>query len=425
MKKCFPIIFIISILVLLMQLLVNFLISEKTANYTLVVDEKKEYLINESLSVDDGVSYYDFLVKDVSDRVYSFSVSRDFNKQTEVVKDIKEYSQGNVTCIFPVFKRDEYGHLSCIRDGKQISYSALKQSGDTNISSIVENLKEFGYSNPEWTDYSTDTTRLEVGTRGIDYYKKNLLDDYVFLMWRYRGLYILNTNKPYISSFMSYDHYENDYSALVDNYYISADFKDNNKKVDELVSVNIANKARTLIILPAKTSESFYYNGVYDGKLYLTDPTVGKQYAVDPKKETAEVVGTTDTYFLMLKDGKLEEVDSKEFLKENQYFRDSVVVKEITDKYGSSTDIRKFRKFYYFKTSDGSVYKSHVDAPTDAVLLFKFEGLTEWKVRNGDIMAIVGDTMYFYSDDYGLLPIAKNSELTYNFKNIGDFWKEV
>lgn len=407
-----------------MQIFTNIFISEKTAKYTLVADEKREYLINESLSVDDGVSYYDFLVTDVADRVYSFSISGDYNKQTEIVKDIKEYTVGNVTCIFPVFKRDTYGYLSCIKDSKQVSYAALKQSGDTNVASIVENLKKFGYNNPAWTDYSTETTRLEVGVRGIDYYKGNLLKDYVFLMWRYRGLYVLNTEKPYISNYMSYDRYENDYSALVDKYYISADFKDDNKKVDQLVSVNVENKGRSFILLPEKTTVSFYFNGVYDNKLYMTDPDAGKQYSIDPKKEVSEVVGTKDTHFLMLKDGKLEEVDSKEFLKENQYFSDSVVVKEIVDKYGTSTDIKKYRKMYYFRTSDGCVYRSHVDAPTDATLLFKFNGLVEWRVRNGDIMAIVGDTMYFYSDEYGLLPIAKNSELTYNFRNIGDFWKK-
>ena len=53
----------------------------------------------------------------------------------------------------------------------------------------------------------------------------------------------------------------------------------------------------------------------------------------------------------------------------------------------------------------------------------KFNNLTEWVVKNGDIMVVAGDMIYFYTEENGLLPLAKNSELNYNHYNICDFYE--
>ena len=57
-------------------------------------------------------------------------------------------------------------------------------------------------------------------------------------------------------------------------------------------------------------------------------------------------------------------------------------------------------------------------------LLFKFTDVAEWKVKDGEILVVVGDRLYFYNDAQGLVLIAINNELKYNHFNICDFWKE-
>jgi hypothetical protein len=110
-------------------------------------------------------------------------------------------------------------------------------------------------------------------------------------------------------------------------------------------------------------------------------------------------------------------------LKEKVYFNTSEVDKKLTQKYGDKIEVKKDRDFYYFKTTDGKVYMAHEDKPDKAELLFKLDKITEWKVKNGDLLLASGNTIYFYNEYEGLLPIAYNKELSYNNKNIIDFWK--
>ena len=95
-----------------------------------------------------------------------------------------------------------------------------------------------------------------------------------------------------------------------------------------------------------------------------------------------------------------------------------------TSRYGEDVEIKQDGYFYYFKTKEGKMYRSHIDNPTAAEVLFKFDNMTEWKVKNGDVLVAAGDMVYFYNEEEGLRPIAKNSELVYNNKNIIDFWKQ-
>lgn len=420
MKKYFPIVLIISILMLLFQVGANLLIKERTTNYS-INEEDNSYLIDESLFVEDGVSYYDFLVTDNEKNVYTFSTINNFNKQLEVIRGIKKYKENDLTCIYPVYKKNITGELACTKNGEQVGYSALMQVNDADLMSIVTKLKDSGYNNKILDPISTNTSYLQLSTRGIDYYKDNLLDDYLFLIWRYRGLYVLDKEKPYSNDYLKYDQYENTHSALVGNYYITADFKPDSKRVNELMIYNLTSRGKDLAVLPGLTSLSFYYNGVYEGRLYVTDPDKRAQYVIDPK--SAEVKVVEDGY-VMIEKGKKQLLSENEFFASEHYFSFNVDNEEIYAKYGSDSEIYKSRNFYYFKTSNGSIYKSHVKSPDKAVLLFSFPGLVDWKMKNGDIMVVIGDTVYFYNDSNGLLPIAKSSELGYNYKNICDFTRK-
>ena len=50
--------------------------------------------------------------------------------------------------------------------------------------------------------------------------------------------------------------------------------------------------------------------------------------------------------------------------------------------------------------------------------------LTEWKVKDEEILVVTDNKLYFYTDDVGLSLIAVNNELRYNHNNICDFWKK-
>ncbi len=421
MKKCFPIILIVTVLTLVLQVFANHFITERHSEYVLKTDVG-DYKINESLRVLDDIQYYDFSI-DINNENYAFTFVNDLNKQSEIIKNIKYYKKGDLSCITPVYKRDVVGDIICLQNGQQVSYSYLKQVNNGYIDGIIGKLKEEEISNPKWESNTVVPKNLELDGRKINVYQENILKDYSFIIWRYRGIYLLKEDKSVIKDYLEHDQYDNSYSALVGKYYISADPGVDGGRISELSYYNVKDMGKGKIYFDESTSNNYYFNGVFENKLYFTDVGSQKQYSIDPKFEKVELVGSKDDDFVVVEGNKLVKKSASEFLNGKYYFNDSVTNEEISSKYANVVDIKKVRKFYYFRTSDGNIYRAHEDRLDKSELILKFNNLTEWVVKNGDILVVAGDMVYFYTDEVGLLPIAQNSELNYNHFNICDFYE--
>ena len=83
-----------------------------------------------------------------------------------------------------------------------------------------------------------------------------------------------------------------------------------------------------------------------------------------------------------------------------------------------------FDQFTDFKTVDEKLYKVVGDNYDYPVLLCQFEDMKEWQAHDNGVSFIANDTLYFYSDLYGVKPIVKNLEFNYNYKNITHFIRE-
>lgn len=421
MKKALPILLVLGFLGLVLQVAVNVFVTEKNTVYSLKVDDNS-YTINEHLEVVDGKSYYSFDVTDKDKISYSLFLDYDLNKQTNVIRDIKSYSSNGLSCIFPIFKRDITENVTCLYNGEAVSYNYLKQIGNQDIDVIVNKLKEEKYTHNSWDRKESTTSNLNQEGRSLDYYQDNILDDYIFLVWRYKGLYIIKSSDSVIKDYLDYDIYDNSMSYLVDRYYVTP-ITSVEGKIGSLTYYNTKELGRGFINLSEATSNNFYFNGVYKHKLYLTDVGNSKQYAIDPASEKVTVVSNEKDGFINVVNGVESKVAAKEFLEKPHYFDSVEVSEEIANKFGSDVQVKTDRGFYYFKTNDGKVYRADVDNLKSAEVLFQFGNITEWKVKNGDILFAAGDIVYFYNEHEGLIPIAVNKELNYNNKNIIDFWK--
>ena len=423
MKKGLPILIIIGILGLILQIVITFFITEKNTEYVVLTDDN-EYRILESLEVVDDVSFYDFSITDKNGNYYLLSLSEDFNRQSEVILDVKYFKSNDVSCIFPIYRREKTGNVSCLYKGEAVSYSYLKQINNTDINNIISKLKEEDYFHNSWDRVVPEKVSMFSDGRGIDVYQENILEDYIFIIWRYKGIYLLKDEKSLIKDYIEYDVYDNSLSALVGKYYVSAVKRTNEFRISELVYYNTKDLGKGTIELLDTTSNNFYFNGVYKDKLYMTDVGAGKQYAIDPRYEKVTVVGSSESDFMSVVNGKVERVGGTEFLSQPVYFTYDIFNENISSKYGSDVEIYKDRNFYYFRTADGSVYRAYENNVLKAELLFKFDNFVDWKVINGDIMVVAGNMVYLYTDSEGLIPIAINNELNYNNKNIVDFWKK-
>lgn len=420
MKKIVSILLLLGLLSLLLQFIINLSIDQHNVKYSIKTDNNN-YDVNEKFRKIGDNSVYDFTVLDKEGSYFTFSYENDFNNQERIIKDFEYYTTKDLKCIFPIYKRGNTSDIACLYNGEQVSYSYLKQIDNYDIDIIIKKLKSLGYSNDSWDRKEAVTSTSEDGK--IKFYKKNIMDNYIFTMWNYKGIYILNNDEILEKELLEYDQYDNDLSSLVGKYYVTLGNVDRYSSINEIFYYNIKDLGKGSVLVKDSLSSNSYLNGVYNNKLYVTDLEVEKQYVVDPAYDTIEEVGNEELGYKVLEDGKLMKVSKKEFFKEKVYFSGFVTNEKILKKYNTS-EIRDDGNFYYFKTSDGKIYQAHKDNPYKAVLLFEFSNISEWKVNDGDILVVAGDTLYFYSAESGLSPIAVNNELLYNYKNICDFWKK-
>ena len=418
MKKVMPILLVLGVLALIFQFIINMFIDNHDVKYSIKTNDN-EYSINEKFYKVKNEDVYDFSVIDKEDNFYSFSYTNDFNNQKEVIKDIKYFTTKDLKCIFPIYRRGKYGDISCIYDGEQISYSYLKQINNYDIGIITDKLSDLGYKHDSWR--SGGLTSVKSDDNKIKLYKNDIYNNYIFTMWNYKGIYILKDNKVIDKQLIDNDQYESNFSILVGKYYVVLNCLDDSHTISDVFYYNIDDMGKGEFSLSTPISTDSYFNGIYADKLYITDLDNEKQYVLDPKYQSFKEIGNKNDGYKILKGDKLVAISKSEFFENEVYFSNPVINKKIISKYGN-VEVRKSGNFYYFE-KDGVIYRAHESNTTKAVKLFKFDKISDWKIKNGDVLAVVDDTLYFYSDNSGLIPIAVNNELRYNYKNISDFWK--
>lgn len=421
MKKVFPILLILFALSMIVQYVVNELISEHVVEYSIKTKDNS-YMIKETFDYADGENYYDFTVSDKDDLFYTFTFKNDFNRQERIIKDIKMISSNDLHCIYPIFRRNKVDNIQCLYQGNQVSYSYLEQIGNEDIKVITKKLTEENkkYKNEDWND--TETIPKDAENSVVKAYVNNVMEDYVFTIWNYTGLVLVRKGDVHTSIFLNKDQYDNVNSALVDKYYITV--VDGTDDFNYFRVYNVKDIGKKDIYTEGKNfiSRDFYINGAYKDKLYLTDVTNKKQYAVDPVRDVAKVVGDEESGFKRVKDGKLITEKANLFINNKIYFENTIVDKRFIEL--GAKEVRQDGVFYYFITEKGEVMRSHEDKIYRPVKLFQLEGLTEWIVRDGEVLVVAKDTIYFFNEKTGLKKIAENTELSYNHKNIVDFWKK-
>jgi len=413
MKKIIKVVLILGIMGMLCQYFCKCLINKHDRVYSLISSDNKRYLIEEKFrKVKDNHSYY-FTVKN-KNKTFSFSVFKDLDKQEEIINDIRYYKKDNLVCIFPIYKRNTVSDVYCSLDNMQVSYSYLKQIYNPQIDWIIKQIQKNGYDISK-----NDSKKIKKGDF-ISIYTDNVIEDYIYTVWDYKGIYIVKDGTFLKKDLLRSDKYENNLSMLVGKYYVTFDTDiDSGVYYNGVILYNIKDGGRDEIMFEDSLSLNTYINGVYKNRLYITDNDTKKQYVLDPDKRNIKEVGDKDIGFISVNNNKLLTIRSNK----DNYFSDSVLNSKITKLYGNVL-VKKNKDNYYFLTNNGYVYEIINNNYKKPVLLFKFDGIKEFRVKDDAISFIVNDTIYSYTDQFGLKPIIVDSELKYNYKNIYDFMKK-
>lgn len=356
---------------------------------------------------------YDILIEGQGYR-YSYFLTNHYNKQKRIIEKIESYQEGDSYCIYPVLANHQGTYLQCTIQSTLYTDSSFPNQDF--IAKIKSDLKEKGYVLSETISESTPTIM-----GGSTIYSNHLLLKDTIVLWNYKGIEIINTNFSEVRNILDFDKYENSHGYLVGKYYIVPNYF--SSKVLEFSSVTLidieANKIDTLELNDTLSADT-YINGVIDGKLYLTDPSNLLQLEIHPAKRSVRLIGNTEiggqTY-----QGEWQNVNIYDFKKEHIVFQKEIP-EEVTTRY-SYTQLLEGDMSYYFVDANKvyRVSKNHLDIP---LLLFEKSGLNNIKVVGNTIYFIIDDTLYYYGDEIGILPVLKNNELRYNTVNRIDIYRK-
>lgn len=413
MKKFMPIFIALIILSVSYQLIVIFFIHGYTTSYS-VVGKDNLYDVKEVLYDNNK---YDFYIKDKNDNIFVINDKFNFNKQKGVIKDIAYYSDKKMVCILPIYKRNNIGNITCLYDSSQVDYSYLV-TNSINTASMLKKFKEYGYSLDKSINLKSSTKKYSLDNQDIYVYKDNIYDGYTFTIWDYNGIFFINKEKTVKKNYLDEDLYDNTNSRIVGKYYFMFQYS-SDETIRDLYFVNLEDYGKGYIYIRNGLYSNIYINGVYDKKLYVTDLKAKKQYALNPYKENFEVIGENNDYKI-LRNNVLESINMKAYFGAKYYF-DRVDVPNIYNKFGDVNVVQSDNYYYFVK--DDIFYKQYKDYQI-IEKLFKYENVTDWKVVDGDIIFTQGDTLFLFSERYGIKPIAKSKELKFNYKNICNLYKK-
>lgn len=126
-----------------------------------------------------------------------------------------------------------------------VSYDYLKQIGDTRVNVFIERLKKKGYSLSSWTNKTS--YKIVTGNNTKISFNQNFISGYNIVVWKYNGVFSINSKKQYENNFLSNDIYdENHYLFSNKNLYVM-NIEDNATSFNRLYVVNFKDGKKKVI----------------------------------------------------------------------------------------------------------------------------------------------------------------------------------
>ena len=356
--------FVFNTLLLLFFLLFLFFVY-RPYNY------KKEYNINnynviEIFRKKDKV--YKFYIK-YNNQDYPFIINSKYVRKKELINEIKIYKNEKEICLLPVSDYIEFYPL-CSNKKEKYTYNLSK----------VDNV-----------DYKyRKITTIDKNYKDI---KINKLNDLSFLIYNYKGFYLINndTNK-YIEIFKN-DHYNLDLIYQYKNYLVLADY-DQEYYFNKLYYVNILNGKVKEINFDYDISFDSKFLGEYKNNIFLLDKKNKREYKINLKRKNIEL-----TDFQIVKNDKLIKKDYKQIIKnlkqEPNNFNEYKIIKDKLYRIINKEKIKITNK------------------KVDKIIKF----------NNDEIFYLSSDKLYMFNNKIGEILLLVNFEWNFNNTNVIYFYK--
>lgn len=406
MKKLVKMMLFLLVIILLFNCIMKLIKKEHSVKYNL-----DNYEIEENFYTKGKKSWYDFIIKNKKNN-FSYSLNEKLDKKKKVLEKIKTYKKNNLTCIIPIYKKTNIDNkMYCNLNNQSVSNNYLQETNNRDFQAILKKAKNYSIKVNAPSQKKKKYKKLEV-------YQDNLEDNYKYIIWYYKGIYVIEKEKLSYQKILDYDLYDNVMATIVGNFYVLFE----NSSVNGIENIHYYDLVKEKLYtykLEKKLNKNSYINGVNGNLIFVTDNDAKKQYSINLKKKKIEEVGNDEKGYQKYQNGKLKFLSKSDFFIKKQFFDNEV----FKDKILKSIDLRKEYNYFYY-LDNNKMYKVLDNNRDHPILLFELSNIKEWKIIDRDIMMVADDSLYLYNDDGGLRKIVISNELKYNYKNICNLWKK-
>ena len=175
-----------------------------------IIYEKNNFIINEIYKYENKEHKFEINIKNKEYEI-TYLLNEDFNKNNEIIKDIKLYQEKDINCILPIYTKNIENKLYCVKDNKQVSNYYLNKNKDYN--NILKQVKKYKIKKLESNNKTTKYKNLKI-------YKNNLKEEDIFTIWDYKGINIIEKNKNKYVKILDYDLYDEIKTIIYDKYFV-------------------------------------------------------------------------------------------------------------------------------------------------------------------------------------------------------------
>lgn len=355
--------------------------------------------------------YYDLIIKDKKN-TYIYTLNIDLNKNKKIIKNIEEFKSNELTCIVSTYKKSDEKGIYCNLNKQQVSIDYLLNTNNSDFKKINKELKKYNLKFPKENNTKKYYKNLII-------YQKNIPNDNLYFIWNYKGVYVIGNNKVSYKKFLDYDLYDNVMDCVVSDYYVLFDNSSVNG-IENVYYYDINKDKVTSFKLKQKLTKDSYINGVVEDLIYVTDRKQKKEYTINIKDKTIEEIDNDQTKYLVYDNYKKKELSKSDYFMNDVFFDNNLIVdKKVTN----SKELKKEYNYYYF-IEENKLYKALDTVKSKKILLAELDNIKDWLVKDREVILLVDDTIYSYTEQYGLRKILITNELNYNYENIYEMWKK-
>jgi hypothetical protein len=433
MKRLVKLLVVAALLIIVFEIGFSFIKKGHDVTYE-ITNHDNRFIIKESYkhsvktenktNEDNNNYYFEIAINNVQTPVFVFKTFSNYNNYKMIIQDIKYYEDDGIKCIYPIFK----GHKNdidvlCNKEGILIDYKLLKGT-NSNLDNFVNDLIDSGYTLKAWQEQTSQKKKLGY----YNVFTDNIPDGDYLVLWKYNGIYIVTNHGNENIELYLQAHYDNDLGILVDRYYVLPNY-DEKHDFSKINAVNVYSGKIKEMNTTSKISYDSYLQGIVNGELYLFDVDNKIQYKINPNEGSITAIGN-DLDGVKYYDGNWSDKKVSDFIQEKVVFKYNYTIPaniNVYNYYQLDEALGETDGYFYFyvKNKDKTnVYRVDKQNTNHIKLLFTIDDISNIKYKKDYIYFLSKDTIYYYHDSTGIVPLAENFEYLFNSKNMYDIYKK-